>query len=45
MAKGKLVKMLLHTKVTKYLERKCLDPSYVAQYTGHLMEEDYILRD
>ena len=32
MANGKLVKMLLHTKVTKYLEWKCLDASYVAQY-------------
>ena len=32
MANGKLVKMLLHTKVTKYLEWKCLDGSYVAQY-------------
>ena len=30
MANGKLVKMLLHTKVTKYLEWKCLDASYVA---------------
>ena len=30
MANGKLVKMLLHTKVTKYLEWKCLDGSYVA---------------
>ena len=32
MANGKLVKMLLHTKVTKYLEWKCLDASYVAQH-------------
>ena len=32
MANGKLVKMLLHTKVTKYLEWKCLDASYVGQY-------------
>ena len=32
MANGKLVKMLLHTKVTKYLEWKCLDASYVAQF-------------
>ena len=31
MADGKLVKMLLHTKVTKYLEWKCVDASYVAQ--------------
>jgi Rab GDP dissociation inhibitor len=31
MANGKLVKMLLHTKVTKYLEWKCVDASYVAQ--------------
>jgi Rab GDP dissociation inhibitor len=30
MANGKLVKMLLHTKVTKYLEWKCVDSSYVA---------------
>jgi len=30
MADGKLVKMLLHTKVTKYLEWKCVDASYVA---------------
>jgi Rab GDP dissociation inhibitor len=32
MANGKLVKMLLHTKVTKYLEWKCVDATYVAQY-------------
>ena len=32
MADGKLVKMLLHTKVTKYLEWKCVDASYVCQY-------------
>ena len=32
MADGKLVKMLLHTKVTRYLEWKCVDASYVAQY-------------
>jgi Rab GDP dissociation inhibitor len=32
MANGKLVKMLLHTKVTKYLEWKCVDSSFVAQY-------------
>ena len=32
MANGKLVKMLLHTKVTKYLEWKCVDASYVAQH-------------
>jgi Rab GDP dissociation inhibitor len=31
MANGKLVKMLLHTKVTKYLEWKCVDASYVGQ--------------
>ena len=31
MANGKLVKMLLHTKVTKYLEWKCVDASFVAQ--------------
>jgi len=31
MADGKLVKMLLHTKVTKYLEWKCVDASYVVQ--------------
>ena len=29
MACGKLVKMLLHTKVTRYLEFKSLDASYV----------------
>ena len=29
MADGKLVKMLLHTKVTRYLEWKCIDASYV----------------
>jgi Rab GDP dissociation inhibitor len=28
MANGKLVKMLLHTKVTKYLEWKCVDATY-----------------
>lgn len=32
MADGKLVKMLLHTKVTKYLEWKCVEASYVVQY-------------
>lgn len=32
MADGKLVKMLLHTKVTKYLEWKCVDASYVCQH-------------
>ena len=32
MADGRLVKMLLHTKVTRYLEWKCVDASYVAQY-------------
>jgi len=32
MANGILVKMLLHTKVTKYLEWKCVDASYVAQH-------------
>lgn len=31
MANGILVKMLLHTKVTKYLEWKCVDASYVCQ--------------
>lgn len=32
MADGKLVKMLLITKVTKYLEWKCVAASYVCQY-------------
>lgn len=32
MANGNLVKILLHTKVTRYLEWKCLDGSYVLQY-------------
>lgn len=32
MADGKLVKMLLHTKVTRYLEWKCADASYVLQH-------------
>lgn len=32
MADGKLVKMLLHTKVTKYLEWQCVNASYVCQY-------------
>ena len=32
MADGKLVKMLLHTKVTKYLEWKCVEASYVVQH-------------
>ena len=32
MANGKLVKMLLHTKVTRYLEWKCVDGSYVVQH-------------
>lgn len=31
MANGVLVKMLLHTKVTRYLEWKCVDGSYVYQ--------------
>lgn len=31
MANGLLVKMLLHTKVTRYLEWKCCDASYVLQ--------------
>jgi Rab GDP dissociation inhibitor len=31
MANGKLVKMLLHTKVTRYLEWKCIDASFVLQ--------------
>ena len=31
MANGKLVKMLLHTTVTKYLEWKCVDSSFVYQ--------------
>ena len=32
MANGKLVKMLLHTKVTRYLEWKCVDASFVCQH-------------
>lgn len=32
MANGKLVKMLLHTKVTRYLEWKCVDGSFVYQF-------------
>ena len=32
MADGKLVKMLLHTKVTKYLEWQCVNASYVCQH-------------
>ena len=32
MANGRLVKMLLHTKVTKYLEWKCVDATYVMQH-------------
>ena len=32
MANGVLVKMLLHTKVTRYLEWKCVEGSYVYQY-------------
>lgn len=32
MANGLLVKMLLHTKVTRYLEWKCVDGSYVMQH-------------
>ena len=31
MVDGKLVKMLLHTKVTKYLEWQCVNASYVCQ--------------
>ena len=33
MANGLLVKMLLHTKVTRYLEWKCIDGSYVMQHS------------
>lgn len=33
MANGLLVKMLLHTKVTRYLEWKCVDGSYVMQHS------------
>lgn len=32
MANGLLVKMLLHTKVTRYLEWKTIDCSYVMQH-------------
>ena len=32
MSNGLLVKMLLHTKVTRYLEWKCVDGSYVMQH-------------
>jgi Rab GDP dissociation inhibitor len=32
MANGNLVKILLHTKVTRYLEWKCVDGSYVYQW-------------
>ena len=41
MANGILVKMLLHTKVTKYLEWKCVDASYVAQHqtSGGLLKK------
>jgi Rab GDP dissociation inhibitor len=31
MANGILIKMLLHTKVTKYTEWKCVDNSYIYQ--------------
>ncbi len=34
MACGKLVKILLHTKVTKYLEWKSVAGTYVYQYQG-----------
>ena len=34
MANGLLVKMLLHTKVTRYLEWKTIDCSYVMQHTA-----------
>ena len=41
MANGVLVKMLLHTKVTKYLELKCVDASYVVQHQkGGLMSKE-----
>lgn len=44
MANGKLVKMLLHTKVTKYLEWKCLDASYVVQYQkGGMLKKEKML--
>ena len=34
MANGLLVKMLLHTKVTRYLEWKTIDSTYVMQHTA-----------
>jgi len=34
MANGLLVKMLLHTKVTRYLEWKTIDCSYVMQHSA-----------
>ena len=41
MANGKLVKMLLHTKVTKYLEWKCVDATYVMQHKkGGLLSKE-----
>jgi Rab GDP dissociation inhibitor len=41
MANGLLVKMLLHTKVTRYLEWKCCDASYVMQFKkGGWMSSD-----
>ena len=45
MANGKLVKMLLHTKVTKYLEWKCVDASYVTQHqkAGMMKKEKMIV--
>eukprot|EP00397_Hematodinium_sp_SG-2012_P016276 GEMP01016600.1.p1 GENE.GEMP01016600.1~~GEMP01016600.1.p1 ORF type:complete len:453 (+),score=108.82 GEMP01016600.1:30-1388(+) len=44
MASGTLVKILLHTKVTKYLEWKVVDGTYVYQYqaSGLLSDEKFI---
>lgn len=39
MASGDLVKLLLHTKVTRYLEFKCVDGSYVWKRAGNKIHE------
>jgi hypothetical protein len=43
MACGKLVKMLLHTKVTRYLEFKSVDGSYVFKEGRILKVCTYVL--
>jgi Rab GDP dissociation inhibitor len=45
MANGKLVKLLLYSKVYKYLDWKCLDASYVYQFRkgGFFLDDKKII--